>query len=271
MSSFILLVNIIYIQLFCHVKSQWEQIWFDDMEQKGTWTTNYYTYWGISNPGCFTGTCLATHTGSGGWSSVYRSTSISGYSSLRLQFDLSADDKHKAEVYYSYTSSSSKILIQTFSAPNYKEYPSQIVNLPAPTSSTLWIWLYCDNTDAGSYVECFWDNVYLQGIPGTVSTDEPTTFPSKSPSKYPTKSPTEMPSKDPTVSPSDPPSSTPSQQPTASPSADPTANPSNNPTVSPSNNPSRTPTRSPSGHPSISPSGVPTASPSDDPTASPSA
>eukprot|EP01083_Nonionella_stella_P234936 826631_1 len=184
-SARLLACTLLVYLLTMHCRCQWQTIWSDDMEQLGVWTiSSSYTQFGVTDTGCFTGKCLLTDSGYGDDENAWRSTSISGYSSIRLKFDLSLENCESGDrgaIRYSYTSSSSSTEITSISAPNdgYHYYQNRIVTLPTPTTSTVWVWLYCDTGDTSNSDKCYWDNVSLEGY--IQATPQPTPNPTKRP------------------------------------------------------------------------------------------
>eukprot|EP01083_Nonionella_stella_P138349 421009_1 len=248
-SARLLACTLLVYLLTMHCRCQWQTIWSDDMEQLGVWTiSSSYTQFGVTDTGCFTGKCLLTDSGYGDDENAWRSTSISGYSSIRLKFDLSLENCESGDrgaIRYSYTSSSSSTEITSISAPNdgYHYYQNRIVTLPTPTTSTVWVWLYCDTGDTSNSDKCYWDNVSLEGY--IQATPQPTPNPTKRPTTRPTPNPTRRPTPNPTKRPTP----NPTRRPTPNPTKRPTPNPTKRPTPNPTKRPTPKPTPKPTPRP----------------------
>eukprot|EP01083_Nonionella_stella_P223106 795498_1 len=108
-----LIANAIYILFITQIRSQYTEIWFDNMDSNSGWTSSdgSVVMFGYSSAGCITSVCLKTEGSFGVDAYAYRSTNVAAYSSLQLQFDVSTDDMESGKtctVYYAYNSQSNK-------------------------------------------------------------------------------------------------------------------------------------------------------------------
>eukprot|EP01083_Nonionella_stella_P312305 1116514_1 len=225
-----LIANAIYILFVTQIRSQYTEIWFDNMESSSGWTSSdgSLVTFGYDSSGCFTSDCLKTEGEYGVDAYAYRSTNVAAYSSLQLQFDVSTDDMESGKtctVYYAYNSQSNKQQIAAIDPPNEDRfyYEDKIVTLPSASSATsvcIWLETTTNGDTTSSYDRCYWDNVYLRGIVSTVqptpNPSNPTHHPTQPPSN-PTKTPTNKPTPNPTPSPTLGPSHTPTNHPTKHP------------------------------------------------------
>eukprot|EP01083_Nonionella_stella_P075626 205660_1 len=174
----ILVLNLIYLQCIWQLKSQWTDIWYEDGTFANSadlykWTTSDGLKWAYNSPdNCFTGTCICMEDFE--WMS--RQTDITSYSQLRLKYDLTSLDQRpdyqlfkpgSCRIYYAYDSEVDKRLTQSI------KYTTHLANqthpLEEPTAkSTLWLWFQTEHDM--SMHQCFWDNIYLQGIPDNKTT-----------------------------------------------------------------------------------------------------
>eukprot|EP01083_Nonionella_stella_P072389 195215_1 len=229
--------SLIYI-VTSWANSQYSTIWENDMSSLNEWTVRAFyqdTYNQVfvdvpegNNIGaCSTGECIRTQAKGTASASIRTSVDITGYTSIRLLFDganRGLDSGDLCKVYYSYrsTSISGNQLIKTYAVgPNGEQvletYFGEIIDLPSPTSNTLYIWFEVDDMHLSSEPICWWDNVMVDGITPTSAPTMPTSSPTRSPTIIPTASPT----------------------------ANPSGYPSRNPTRAPSTNPTLFPTKSP--------------------------
>eukprot|EP01083_Nonionella_stella_P011536 32733_1 len=194
-----LIANVIYILFVSQIRSQYTEIWFDNMYSGSGWTasSNSQVLFGYSSTGCFTGKCLKTDGRYGVGAYAYRSTNVAAYSSLELQFDVSTDTLESGEscqVYYAYNSKSNKRQIKSIDPPDESRnfYFDQIATLPSAVSATTaWIWLQSTtNGDTSStHDRCYWDNVSLRGIVDLQPTPQPTPQSTKRPTPPPVDPP----------------------------------------------------------------------------------
>eukprot|EP01083_Nonionella_stella_P034407 94176_1 len=212
----------IYIQLLCIINSQWTQIWYDSMDQNnGEWNTHTpgeseVIFGHVSeNNNCKNCTrikAVRIENDENCW--IGRSTDISAYSSIKLQFDLALsgleeEENDRCRVYYAYDETNKQQIAEYdadgISLETHEAYhiPNQTINVPlSPSSQTLWIYFETDPGVSGGADNCLVDNVYLYGIfkPTPSPTSSPfkpskatTPFPSNSPTKDPSNSPTKYP------------------------------------------------------------------------------
>eukprot|EP01083_Nonionella_stella_P020754 57591_1 len=227
-----LIANAIYILFITQIRSQYTEIWFDNMESSSGWTSSdgSLVTFGYDSSGCFTSDCLKTEGEYGVDAYAYRSTNVAAYSSLQLQFDVSTDDMESGKtctVYYAYNSQSNKQQIAAIEPPDQdrNNYEDEIVTLPSASSATtVWIWLEATtNGDTSSSSDrCYWDNVSLWGIFTPAPTPKPTPKPTtKQPTtKQPTPNPTKRPTPNPTKRPTNKPTPMPTKRPTKKPTPD---------------------------------------------------
>eukprot|EP01083_Nonionella_stella_P312307 1116519_1 len=276
-----LIANVIYILFVSQIRSQYTEIWFDNMYSGSGWTasSNSQVLFGYSSTGCFTGKCLKTDGRYGVGAYAYRSTNVAAYSSLQLQFDVSTDDlesNEKCTVYYAYNSKSNKQYLDSVDPPDTDRhyYYNQAATLPSASSATtVWIWLESTtNGDTGSSSDrCYWDNVSLRGVFTPAPTPKPTPKPTtKQPTtKQPTPNPTKRPTPNPTKRPTNKPTPMPTKRPTPNPTKRPTNKPTPMPTKRPTNKPTPNPTKRPTPNPTKRPTNKPTPMPTKRPTNKP--
>eukprot|EP01084_Bolivina_argentea_P213330 362333_1 len=119
---FAVIARVIYIQSLWHIHSQYTQIWYSSMTSSSSWSSSSSSMvsFDYDSTGCFSGTCCKTDAQDGVDAYVYRTTNVAAYSSLEVQFDVSAnsmDSGDTCKVYYAYNSGSKK-LIKTFDPPD---------------------------------------------------------------------------------------------------------------------------------------------------------
>eukprot|EP01083_Nonionella_stella_P176418 617180_1 len=273
----------IAIFLFSTIQGQYITMWYDDMNAADSngWTDTNDVTFGYTSGGCFNDLCVKTSAIDSTTSGIDKFTDITHYSAIQLQFDLcvnALEDGDTCRVYYAYDQRVNKIELAAFDAVDGERhyFPTQILDLPLSAVSTD-LWIFLETTpkdvfvdDSGDY--CYWDNVYLKGVPITTTPSKipsysPTRIPSKTPSTDPSTIPTETPSNDPSTMPSATPSNGPFAMPSEAPSTDPT---STIPTETPSTDPSTMPsTETPSTDPSTMPTETPSSFPSHIPSRSP--
>eukprot|EP01083_Nonionella_stella_P094880 266312_1 len=202
-----------YLGLYM-IKGQFIEIWYDDMAVNNGWTLTTPTDVEISARSiyCTQNPCIRITTKNAGHSAIDKGTDISGYTSIQLQFDVTTNDledsSDKCQVYYAYDTRNDKVHLQDYTGGiggEITSFENEIFYLPLSLSSTmLWIFFEVSGTiDHSDY--CYWDNVYLRGIPATPTpapSRVPTHMPSISPISKPTLTPTSMPSSAPTLEPS---------------------------------------------------------------------
>eukprot|EP01083_Nonionella_stella_P300599 1027185_1 len=238
MSPFALKFNIvfiIYIQLLCQLTCQYTTIWYED-GTKATdqeWTGEGYVYWDYDSnydgqDTCTNGKCMALWSENDVESSVYRITTITSYSSLRLKYDLVTyllESNDACNIYYAYDSASAKQLAISINPPSSAahRYTDQYFTFSSATNKNqIWLWLETSNTDSDKTDLCFWDNIYLQGAVATNPTPDPTPRPTPNPTKKPTPNPTKRPTPNPAPGPTERPTPNPTKKPTPNPTPDPT-------------------------------------------------
>eukprot|EP01083_Nonionella_stella_P185834 678768_1 len=234
---------IFFAHIICvwRITCQYTTIWYDNMSQNNGWSGSGWVSYGIDSDSCTTNPCTKLTYDSDTLAWIRRQTSVSSYSTLQLRYDVSTrgvDGGDECRVYYSYSSSStsSRVKVAGTSSPSSDRYwyPDRSITLPsAAAANTVWIWLEAWSDSGSSQDKCYFDDVYLMGIPGASPTNKPTPNPTKRPTPNPTKRPTPNPTKRPTPNPTKRPTPNPTKKPTPNPTRRPTPNPTPNPTPRP--------------------------------------
>eukprot|EP01083_Nonionella_stella_P012725 35994_1 len=219
------------------------------------WSSSYGTVsCGVSNSGCTSGTCHEVESEDSqqkGYAYLYaylkRTTNIASYSSIQIGVSIgtygmeSGDD---CNIYFEFDDDwvdDDTNMACGFNPGNdegyYWEHLVCNIGLSAVGKSTFTLWLENDGTGNDF---CYFDDVYLRGIPeGPSPTPKPTPKPTPRPTPKPTtKNPTPNPTKRPTTK-------QPTPRPTPNPTKRPTPKPTPNPTKRPTPNPTKRPTPKP--------------------------
>eukprot|EP01083_Nonionella_stella_P295264 1003507_1 len=183
-TSLIRVFNLIYLQCFFQLKSQWTDIWYEDgsfANSTDQWTMSHDLKYNYNSPdNCVTGTCIRMECCE--WMS--RRSNIANYCQLRLKYDLTIYDRlaqsygpGSCRIYYAYDSRADKALTQSFELSNtpYLDNQTHILEVPID-KRILWLWFHTEQSEFALNA-CFWDNIYLQGILGTQITYAPTLAP----------------------------------------------------------------------------------------------
>ena len=186
-----------------HLYAQYTQLWFDDMDDNNGWAEHNSVDLPRNSDGCYSypqgGQCAALNAENGpSWIQCKQDGMLS-YSMVQFQFDLwgwDLESNDECQVIYCYASSSSCL----DSSSNIFSYPNEaneatIVSFGSPTNDRIWIRLKIDGDSSSKGDKCYFDTVYLRGIPAP----QPTT---RSPTKRPTPAPvTPQPTPRPTPNP----------------------------------------------------------------------
>eukprot|EP01083_Nonionella_stella_P151764 485482_1 len=213
-SSLTVIFLVIYIQCISQITSQYQQIWYDSMSSSSCsgWSDSYGTLsCGVSDSGCTSGTCHKLESeDSQGYAYLKRTTNIASYSSIQIGVSIgtygmeSGDD---CNIYFEFDDWIGDDYIYNtacgFSPSNDGGYyyETLVCNIgpSAVGKSEFTFWLENDG-ESGDY--CYFDDVYLRGIPeGPAPTPKPTPKPTPRPTPNPTKRPTPNPTKRPTPGP----------------------------------------------------------------------
>eukprot|EP01083_Nonionella_stella_P174175 603078_1 len=211
--------TILWIQYLYHVKSQWTQIWYDNMEANTHWTksTAGTITFGHSSESCQSNGCCRMEAESSSTDTfLVCVTDVSQYESLQLQFSVATRDMESGNscfVTYSYEGPDAYVTLADLNPSNdggRHNYFDQVEDLPSALGKdNLWIWLEIGGSSSDW---CYWDNVYLYGIVDTTTTSPPspksTANLTDKPTTPPTMHPTYQPTHDPTPRPTDPNEST---------------------------------------------------------------
>eukprot|EP01084_Bolivina_argentea_P272575 464130_1 len=189
---------VIHIKLFFHVHSQYVTIWDDKMNNPNGWIGFNDFDLAYASANCLGGVNVCARVrAKNGNSDIYKSTDITLYSALQLEFDVNVhalEGADRCQVWYSYDEGD---YIWGWEKKNGAKHYSEMVSFSKPLSTNTLLWIYLEvkgNATDGSD-RCYWDNLILRGILHTSS-------PTLQPSKYPTLNPTLYPSKYPTLYPS---------------------------------------------------------------------
>eukprot|EP01084_Bolivina_argentea_P173896 301230_1 len=167
-------------------------IWHDPMETNPTnnWSPvgDVELYSSINCPNGEFDDCFRMRS-EGSNSYIDRSTNISAYSFIGLQFDLKVHSLEPpndfCEIWYKYDDIDN-IWYKLWNQSTVGKYQDVTVDLPLQKSSMLSIRLEVNADDAQSD-RCYWDNIMLFG---DLNTFNPTSSPTENPSEYPSYNPT---------------------------------------------------------------------------------
>eukprot|EP01083_Nonionella_stella_P038165 103883_1 len=199
LSASIAILTIIYFQWVSHVNSQYSQIWYDSMSNCKSWTRSSSSIdcaWSSSS--CHSQPCVRLE----GAEYIKRTTDIDSYSSLQIQVSVGTHEMEAGdycEVYFRYDSDSWQVLctINPDNDGDRYEHWNTVCNLPSSVGKTT-VKISLENT-AEDEDYCYFDNVYLRGIPEVTPTTKPTPKPTREPStKASTSKPTKRPMPHPT-------------------------------------------------------------------------
>eukprot|EP01083_Nonionella_stella_P189077 698440_1 len=190
--KYLLIFTIIYLQCISLIKSQYSQIWYDPMEDQDCNDWTQYAGAGridcgyTSSGGCEENPCVKIESHDTASSSLSRTTNIAAYSSLQLQVSVSAWDLESdeyCEIYCQYDGESLTHLA-TINPPDDQlyHYFDSVYDLPPAVGKTDVTIHFLNYAGADDF--CYWDNVYLRGIPDVSATPQPTSQPSLGESQY---------------------------------------------------------------------------------------
>eukprot|EP01083_Nonionella_stella_P165817 552669_1 len=170
--------TIIYLQWISPINSQYLQIWYDSMLDCSNWNTYGTVYCGYISDGggCEENPCVRMDSDDViGWSSLDRVTNIASYSSLRIEVSVSTYLMESSDVCKIYCQYDDELWtdLATINPPNdgnLYRYLNSVYDLPSAVGKTNLI-IYLRN-EAGADDRCYWDNVFLRGIPEISATPE---------------------------------------------------------------------------------------------------
>eukprot|EP01084_Bolivina_argentea_P152095 265363_1 len=236
---------IILFLLFTPIISQeYSLIWYDTMgSDTGDWTKIGDAQLGYDSSNCQTNLCAKLVDDLNDFTYIERETNVSQYTALQIQVYIksqSLEQDEKCQIWYKYSNNTYETVYDRPPNSNFGPETDGVYTRDIPASLLPLISISLEvkgEQDNDGNDRCYFDNVYLYGIP---ITNNPTVIPTLTPTLIPTTTPTVTPTNNPI--------------------------PTTTPTVTPTNNPSKYPSKVPSNSPTtyiptITPTNIPTIAP----------